>query len=233
MKLSGQRLPLINSISRRISQIKSVMAQERPRVALFRLIGWAVYTIEGKIAAYWVGWKKSYLGRGSRVIGTRLISVGDKLSVGRYAWIQVVLETNDRDAPVIKLGRGFHASERLHISAVNQVEIGDNCLFGSCVYISDHNHGSYKGEEQSHPSELPVERKLVSHGPVIIGANVWVGDNVTIVGPVRIGDGAVVGANSVVVHDVPDNVIVAGVPATIVKQFNFSAGKWEKAITTP
>jgi acetyltransferase-like isoleucine patch superfamily enzyme len=223
-----QQIPFMAGISKRLSQILKVMAQERPKVALFRFIRWFIYAIEGKIFAYLVGWKKSYLGRGSRVIGTRFITVGERLSIGRYAWIEAVVESGEKTyTPVIKLGSGFHASERLHISSISGVESGDHCLIGSGVYISDHNHGSYKGDEQSHPSEPPVERKLVSHGTVVIGANVWMGDNVIIVGPVRIGDGVVVGANSVVTRDVPDNVIVAGVPAKIIKQFNSTSGKWE------
>lgn len=205
-----------------------MLNQEHARVAPFRLLRWVTYIAEGKLAAFSVGWKKGYLGQGSRVIGTRFISAGDRLSVGRYAWIEAVVDFDKQVLrPVIIIGQGFHASERLHISAINQVNIGNNCLFGSCVYISDHNHGSYKGQEQSHPSELPVKRRLVSHGPVVIGSNVWLGDNVIIVGPVRIGDGVVIGANSVVTRDVPSNVIVGGVPAKIIKQFNSSSGKWE------
>jgi lipopolysaccharide O-acetyltransferase len=73
-----------------------------------------------------------------------------------------------------------------------------------------------------------VQRKLVSHGPVIIGSNVWLGDKVVVIGPVRIGNGVVVGANSVITRDIPDNVIVAGIPARIVKRFNETKLKWEK-----
>lgn len=216
------------TLSKRLTQVTQVMSQERPRVVLLRLVGWLTYIIEGKVSAYLLGWKKSYLGRDSRIIGTRLIEVGERLSIGRCAWIEVVdVFAGKSDSPVIRLGKGFHASERLHISAVNRVEIGDDCLFGSGVYISDHNHGSYKGEEQSHPSEPPVARKLVSHGPVVIGSKVWIGDNVTIAGSVRIGNGVVVGANSVVTRDVPDNVIVGGIPAKIIKRFNFCSQKWE------
>lgn len=216
------------NFSKRLTQISKVMAQECPRVALFRLVGWLAYILEGKISAWLVGWRKAYLGRSSRVIGTRFIAVGEGASIGRYAWVEAVGESGDEMyRPAIKFGARFHASERLHVSAIDRVEIGDDCLFGSCVYISDHNHGGYKGEVQSNPSEPPVQRKLVSLGHVIIGSNVWLGDNVTIVGPVRIGDGVVVGANSMVTRDVPDNVIVGGVPAKILKRFNFSSGKWE------
>jgi len=54
-------------------------------------------------------------------------------------------------------------------------------------------------------------------GPITIGSNVWIGINVTIVGPVRIGDNAVIGAGALVIRDVPDNAIVAGVPAKIIR----------------
>ena len=216
------------SISKRLSQITKILAQERPRVAFFRFIGWITYVIEGKLSAFFVGWEKAYLGRGSRVIGTRYITVGERFSVGRYAWIEAVAESgDDKLQPVISLGEGFNASERLHISAINRIEIGDNCLFGSGVYVSDHNHGSYKGEKHSDPNQPPVMRELISHGAVIIGSNVWLGDNVTIVGPVKIGNGVVVGANSVVTRNVPDYVLVGGIPAKILKQFNFTNGKWE------
>ncbi len=220
---------IMASVSKRLSQITKVVSQERPRVAFFRFIGWITYIMEGKVSAYFVGWEKSYLGRGSRIIGTRYITVGERLSVGRYAWIEAVAESGaEKFQPVISFGEGFNASERLHISAINRIEIGDNCLFGSGVYVSDHNHGSYKGEKQSHPNQYPVMRELVSHGAVIIGSNVWIGDNVTIVGPVKIGNGVVVGANSVVARDVPDYVVVGGVPAKILKQFDFNAGRWQR-----
>lgn len=215
--------------SKRLLQIKKIMLQECPRVAVFRLIGWVTYIVEGKVSAYFVGWKKAYLGRGSRVIGTRFIAVGERFSVGRYAWIEAIVDSDkEKLHTVIAFGKGFNASERLHISAINRIEIGDNCLFGSCVYVSDHNHGSYKGEKQSHPNQAPVFRELVSHGAVVIGSNVWIGDNVTIVGPVTIGDGVVVGANSVVTKDIPSNVIAGGVPARKLKQFNFATNKWDE-----
>jgi len=223
-----QRIPIMAGLLNRLSQLSKVAAQERTHVMLFRVVSWFAYIIEGKVSAYLAGWKKAYLGGRSRVIGTRFITMGEGVSIGRYAWIEAVTESGeDSFRPEIRLGKGFHASERLHISAINRINIGDNCLFGSCVYISDHNHGSYKGEEQSRPDESPVMRRLVSNGPVVIGANVWIGDNVTIVGPVQIGDGVVIGANSVVTRNVPDNVMIGGIPAKLIKQFNFTSGKWE------
>ena len=61
----------------------------------------------------------------------------------------------------------------------------------------------------------PIKRKIYSKGPVIIGKNVWIGDKATTLPGVTIGDGAVIGANTVVTKDVPPFCIVVGNPATI------------------
>lgn len=57
----------------------------------------------------------------------------------------------------------------------------------------------------------------MSKGPITIGRNVWVGDNVVILGNVKIGDGVIVAAGSVIIKDVPSYSLVAGVPAVIKK----------------
>ena len=64
----------------------------------------------------------------------------------------------------------------------------------------------------------PVERELISKGPVIIGNNVWIGRNVTIMSGVTVGDGAVIGANAVVTHDVPAYSIAVGCPAKVIRR---------------
>ena len=94
--------------------------------------------------------------------------------------------------------------------------------------VRDHNHGIYNGEAHSSPEEAPAYRLLGGGGPVVIGENVWIGDNSVIIGPATIGKGAIVGANSVVRGVVPANTIVAGAPARPIKIFNSSTGSWDK-----
>jgi lipopolysaccharide O-acetyltransferase len=118
-------------------------------------------------------------------------------------------------------------SEGVHITSIENITIGNNVLMGSRIYISDHNHGSYKGSKQSYPDEAPAQRILGGGGPVSIGDNVWIGDNTVIVGPASIGNGAVIGANSVVRGVVPPNSLVAGAPAKVLKVFNHHTGSWE------
>ena len=64
----------------------------------------------------------------------------------------------------------------------------------------------------------PQDRALTSKGSVRIGNNVWIGDKVAILGNVTIGDGAIIGANSVVTKDIPANAVAVGSPARIILQ---------------
>ena len=116
--------------------------------------------------------------------------------------------------PEIVIGNECNIGEYTHITACNKITIGDGLLTGRFVYIGDNSHGSLSWEEADIP---PVKRHLQSKGEIIIGKNVWIGDKVTILGGVTIGDNVIIGAGSIVTHDVPSNCMAAGMPAKIVK----------------
>ena len=116
--------------------------------------------------------------------------------------------------PSITIGQGCNFGAFNHITAINSITIGDNCLTGKSVTITDNSHGEIDRESLNIP---PNTRKVVSKGPVIIGNNVWIGDKATILPNVTIGDGVVVAANAVVNKDVPPYCVVAGIPAKIIK----------------
>ena len=171
------------------------------------------------------------LGSGCQIYGARYIQFGRSISIYRNLWLEAVTEyRGEKFYPVIKIGDRVGFSNGVHISAINKISIGNDVLFGSHVFVSDHNHGAYSGSEQTSPHILPSERTLISNGEVVIEDNVWFGDNVNVVGPVRIGYGAVIAANSVVRKDVPPRSIVAGAPARVIKVFNKSTDKWEKYV---
>lgn len=125
------------------------------------------------------------------------------------------------------IGENCEIGDNVHIVAHEEVRIGDNCLMASKIFISDTNHGNYKGENQSSPDAQPNKRKLIS-APISIGNNVWIGENVCILPGVLIGNGCIIGANSVVNKDVPDNCIVAGSPAKVVKKYSTKDRVWKK-----
>jgi len=97
----------------------------------------------------------------------------------------------------------------------------------SKIFISDLNHGNYSNENQDSPLIPPAKRKLIT-APVFIEDNVWIGEFVSILPGVTIGEGTIIGANSVVSRSLPPNVIAFGSPAKPIKEYNFDTQKWEK-----
>lgn len=89
------------------------------------------------------------------------------------------------------------------------IYIGDGVLIGHDVVLATLNH-----------SEDPDKRADLHPAPIHIGKNVWIGASATILPGVTLGDGAIVGAGAVVTRDVPGNMIVAGVPATVLRTVN-------------
>lgn len=144
------------------------------------------------------------------------IQLGVNNAFGDNLYLTAWSKFSTNESPVlITIGNNCDFGAFNHITATNQIVIGDNCLTGKWVTISDNNHGTTSLEDLSLP---PLKRNVVSKGPVIIGNNVWIGDKATILGGVIIGDGAVVAANSVVTKDVPAYSVVAGNPARVMKQ---------------
>ncbi len=116
--------------------------------------------------------------------------------------------------PKVVIGNRVIVNTDLHIGCIDRVEIGDDVLIGSRVYITDHTHGNTEGAMLLLP---PSGRPLVSRGPVIIGNRVMIGEGACILPGVTIGENAIIGANAVVTQDVPAHCVAAGVPARIIK----------------
>lgn len=89
------------------------------------------------------------------------------------------------------------------------IYIGDGALIGHNVVLATLNH-----------AKSPNDRGTMIPAPIHIGKHVWIGSNSTILPGVTIGDGAIVAAGAVVSKDVPENAIVGGVPATILRYLN-------------
>ena len=87
------------------------------------------------------------------------------------------------------------------------------------VYISSHEFLSFSGDWESHPGFIPglTIRHPRFTKKSIIGNDVWIGKNSTIIAGCNIGNGVIVGANTVVTHDIPDYAVVVGTPGRIIK----------------
>lgn len=111
----------------------------------------------------------------------------------------------------IRIGKNVVINDFVHIWGAGGVEIGDESMIAAHSAIIS----------QTHDTEALAEGKLYREtlklASVVIGRNVWVGSNVSILPGVTIGDNAILAAGSVVNRNVPANSIVAGVPAKVIR----------------
>lgn len=150
-----------------------------------------------------------------RLIGEKNISIGNNVVIAANARIEAIESYNQQQfTPYLEIGDHVSIEPNVHIGCIHKVVIGNNVLIASNVYISDHFHGCISKDELDIP---PKERNLFSKGAIIIGNNVWIGDAVIILPNVTIGNNAIIGANSVVTKSFPENTVIAGNPAKIIK----------------
>lgn len=104
------------------------------------------------------------------------------------------------------VGENVFVNACCHFQDHGGVTLGDGCLIGHGVVFATLNHGF-----------APEDRQTCYPKPIVLGKNVWVGSNATILQGVTIGDNAVVAAGAVVTKDVAANTVVGGVPAKFIK----------------
>ena len=102
------------------------------------------------------------------------------------------------------------------------ITIGNEVLIASNVFISSENHGM-NPESQMPYMDQPLECK-----PVTIDDGTWIDEKVCILSGVTIGKKCIIGAGAVVNKSIPDYSIAAGVPAKVIKKYNYKTHSWEK-----
>ena len=105
----------------------------------------------------------------------------------------------------IHLGENVFINDCCHFQDHGGITLGDGCQIGHGVEFATLNHGL-----------APEDRQTTYPAPIVLGRNVWVGANATILQGVTIGDNAVVAAGAVVTKDVATNTVVGGVPARLI-----------------
>lgn len=117
----------------------------------------------------------------------------------------------------ITVGKNVFINACCHFQDQGGITLGDNCLVGHNVVFATLNHGF-----------APEERQSMLPDPIVVGRNVWIGSNSTILQGVTIGDNSIIAAGSVVTKDVPANAIVAGVPARFIRSISPEEEKQQK-----
>lgn len=119
----------------------------------------------------------------------------------------------------ITIGDHFYANNGLTILDVCPVSIGDNCFFGPNVSIYTPIHPlMYQERNQYYDENIKRYTDKEYGAPVKIGDNCWLGGNVTVLPGVTIGNGCVIGAGSVVTHDIPDGYLAFGNPCKAIRK---------------
>jgi acetyltransferase-like isoleucine patch superfamily enzyme len=156
------------------------------------------------------------------VFGEGRIAIGQGTTIGPLASLSAGMPSQAflRGDPVITIGDRCMLGKGIGIVGHERIEIGDDIWTGHYVYISDQNHG-YEDITQ------PVGTQMWKNEPVSIGSGSWLGHGAVVLPGSRIGRHVVIAAGAVVAGiDVPDNSVVAGVPARVVRRYIAGEG-WQ------
>jgi acetyltransferase-like isoleucine patch superfamily enzyme len=162
----------------------------------------------------------------SKIINPLMIEGAENISIGKNVTIQyntriAAMPHTGAELCQLIIGDGAYIGCFNHIYATKSIIIESNVLIADRVYISDNIH------DYSNPLVPVKDQGVIQKKEVVIGSGCWIGENVSIIGA-SVGKNSVVGANSVVLEDIPDYCVVAGIPARILKKYNFETLRWEK-----
>lgn len=171
--------------------------------------------LRGRAFAWMVGPGFAGFGAGSvlehpvRIGGAERIAVGSHVFVGSGCWLQTLEEGARRRA--LRIGDGCELAGNVVLSAAADVELGRSVLIARGTYISDHSH------RFTDPGRPVLAQGIDRVAPVRVGDGAWLGANVVVCPGVTIGAGAVIGANSVVTEDIPPHAVAVGAPARVIR----------------
>jgi acetyltransferase-like isoleucine patch superfamily enzyme len=142
-------------------------------------------------------------------LGTGKLRLGNNVSIGSYSRLIISTSLNNL-GNYIHIGNNVGIGEFAYLGGGGGLEIGDNCIIGqylSC-HPENHNYDSL---------DILIRQQGVSRKGISIGYNCWIGSKVTVLDGVRIGNNCVIAAGAVVTKSIPDNSVIGGVPARVIK----------------
>ncbi len=164
-----------------------------------------------------LGWLKLRYGKRLQTDGPCFICPGVKLEIGknavlrmgRWSWIGHGSKIRVHEGEV-SIGSKSVMGQECTISCYQHVSIGRECIIADRVMLIDFDHGVVEVER-------PIRLQGIYKRDVRVGSNVWIGYGACILRGVSVGHNSIVGTNSVVTKDVPENAVVGGVPARVIR----------------
>jgi acetyltransferase-like isoleucine patch superfamily enzyme len=170
----------------------------------------------GRLIVRWAWLKLRWRGRlvtdGLAFVGpgvTFEIGRDARVHLGRWSWIGHGTKIRVHEGEV-RIGAKTVLGQECTISAYQHVSIGRECIVADRAMLIDFDHGVVEVER-------PIRLQGIYKRDVRVGNNVWIGYGACFLRGVTVGDNAIVGTSSVVTRDVPENAVVAGVPAKVVR----------------
>ncbi|MGH2881643.1 MAG: acyltransferase [Solirubrobacteraceae bacterium] len=169
-----------------------------------------------RLIARWLWLKLRWRGR-LRTDGLCFVCPGVKfeigrdasVSLGRWSWIGHGCKIRVHEGE-LSIGAKSVLGQEITISAYQHISIGRECIVADRVMMIDFDHGMVEVER-------PIREQGIYKRDVDVGHNVWIGYGACLLRGVSVGDNAVIGTSAVVTRDVPDNAVVAGVPARLIR----------------
>ena len=137
------------------------------------------------------------------------IKPGATLHLGRWSWLGNGTKVRVHEGEV-RVGAKTVLGQECTISAYQHVSIGRECIVADRVMFIDFDHGVVDVER-------PIREQGIYKRDVRVGHNVWLGYGACVLRGCAVGDNAIVGTNSVVTRDLPENAVAAGIPAKVLR----------------
>jgi acetyltransferase-like isoleucine patch superfamily enzyme len=168
------------------------------------------------LGARWLWLKARWRGR-LQTDGICFICPGVKLEIGRHAtlhigrwaWVGHGSKIRVHEGEV-SIGSKTVMGQECTISAYQHVSIGRECIVADRVMLIDFDHGVVEVER-------PIRLQGIYKRDVRVGSNVWIGYGACVLRGVSVGHNSVIGTNAVVTRDIPENAVVGGVPARVIR----------------
>ena len=168
----------------------------------------------------------SHFGKGSSILKGLIVnhpkgvSIHNKVRIGRFARLSCY--SIKEKYGTITIMDNCYIGDFFSVLTGDDIVIENDVLFASYITIIGENHG------MNPECEIKYGLQELTGGKVKIKSHSWIGEKVIIMPGVTIGSYSIIGAGSVVTHDIPDYSLAVGNPAKVIKQYDFNQKKWVK-----